>query len=383
MSEILADAPSGQAHESSVTAVKQGSPAETLSVAIAGASGYAGGEIARLLIGHPRFEVKTVTAHSNAGDAFSLHHPHLIPLAHLVLEPTTAETLSGHDIVFFALPHGASGALAATLASEAETHGTPLPLLIDCGADHRLTSATDWADYYGDGYAGSWAYGMPELVAAGTTTGKQRDRLAGERRIAVPGCNVTAVSLALAPLATLIDTEDLTATLAVGVSGAGKSLKTHLLASEMLGSAAPYAVGGSHRHIPEIAQNLQVAGAGTVKLSFTPVLVPMSRGILATCTARLQPGVTEVDIAAAYAAAYDSEPFVTVLPTGQWPTTNQVLGSNSVVLQFAYDSRAGKLVVISAVDNLGKGTAGAAIQSANLAVGLPEATGLPIQGVAP
>jgi N-acetyl-gamma-glutamyl-phosphate reductase len=356
----------------------------TYSVAIAGASGYAGGEVLRLLAGHAEFEVRTVTAHSNAGEKLGVVHPHLRQFADLTLVETTTANLAGHDVVVLALPHGASGAIAADLPADT--------LVIDCGADHRLESAADWAAYYGGEFAGAWVYGIPELIVdAGGK--KQRDALAGATRIAAPGCNASAVSLALAPgiAASLIEPTDLVSVLAVGPSGAGKSAKVDLLGAELIGSANPYAVGGVHRHTPEIVQNLARAGgfvagdvgASHVTVSMTPVLVPMARGILATSTARLKPGVTEADVRAAYESAYADEPFVHVLPAGQFPRSGDTVGANTCLIGFAVDESVGRLIVVSALDNLVKGTAGAAIQSANIALGLPEAMGLTVNGVAP
>lgn len=351
----------------------------TFSVAVAGASGYAGGELLRILAGHPELEVRTVTAHQNAGHPLIAHQPHLRSLAQLTLQDTSAETLSGHDVVFLALPHGTSGEIAAQLPADT--------IVVDCGADHRLEDPADWAAFYGGEHFGAWAYGVPELPIAGTTggSGKQRDHLVGARRIAAPGCNASAVSLALAPgiQAGLIDDEDIVAVLAVGPSGAGKSLKTMYLASEILGSANPYAVGGTHRHIPEIQQNLRKAGAGSPTVSFTPVLVPMSRGILATSTARVKPGVTAEQVQAAWEDAYAGEPFVHVLPAGVLPRTSDVLGANTVLIGVALDAAAGRVVTVLAIDNLYKGTAGAAIQSVNIALGLDETAGLTVNGVAP
>ena len=233
----------------------------TYSVAVSGASGYAGGELLRLLADHPEFEVRTVTAHSNAGQPLTAVQPHLRSYTHLTLKETTAATLAGHDLVFLALPHGASGAIAAELADDT--------LVVDCGADHRLESSADWAAFYGGDFHGAWAYGVPELPRL---SGTQRDRLARSRRIAAPGCNASTVALSLAPgiRAGVIEDRDLVTVLAVGPSGAGKSLKAHLLASEILGSANPYSVGGVHRHIPEIAQALRWAGAASPTISFTP-----------------------------------------------------------------------------------------------------------------
>ncbi len=339
----------------------------------------------RLLSGHPEVQVGALTAHSNAGSVLGLHQPHLRSLADRVLLPTSVEHLVGHDVVVLALPHGASGEIAAQLPDDV--------LVLDLGADHRLSSAADWTAFYGSEHAGTWPYGLPELLiteqtGAGVEYTKQREVLAGVRRIAVPGCNVTAVTLGLQPgvAAGLLDPVDVVAVLANGYSGAGKSLKTHLLASEALGSAQPYAVGGSHRHIPEIAQNLRSAGAAEVTISFTPTLVPMSRGILATATARLVPGHEDLSVDAlrqAYEQAYAGEPFVQLLPEGQWPTTAMTLGANTALVQVAIDRSAGRVVTVTAIDNLVKGTAGGAVQSMNIALGLPQTLGLTTEGVAP
>ncbi len=355
-------------------------------VAVAGASGYAGGELLRLLAAHPEFEIRTVTGHSTAGQPLIASQPHLRSLAHLTLQPTEPAVLDGHDIVFFALPHGASGELTAQLRD--------VRLAIDCGADHRLTDPADWAAFYGGEHHEAWSYGVPELLVAGGGAGaprKQRDALVGATRIAAPGCNASTVALSLAPgiAAGVIEPEDLVSVLAVGPSGAGKAAKTHLLGAELMGSANPYAVGGSHRHIPEIRQALRGAGASTEpSISFTPVLVPMSRGILATSTARIatradgsRPDAAE--IRAAWERAYADEPFVHLLPEGQVPRTADTLGANTCLIGLAVDEAAGRVVVIGALDNLAKGTAGAAIQSANIALGLPETLGLSTNGVAP
>lgn len=344
------------------------------SVAIAGASGYAGGELLRLLSAHPDLEITTVTANQSAGRPLIATQPHLRSLARLRLQETTPETLAGHDVVFLALPHGKSG--------EVTKHLPESTLVVDCGADHRLTSEADWQRFYGGEFFGAWDYGLPELLLE---HGIQRDRLAGSKRIAVPGCNVTAITLGLAPgiHAGVIEADDIVAVLAVGPSGAGKSLRTELLASEILGSASAYGVGGTHRHNPEIRQNLVAAGGVDVSVSFTPVLVPMSRGILATSTARLKPGTSETRVRDAWEAAYADEAFVHVLPSGQFPRVADTTGANTVLIGLAVDEAAGRVVVVSALDNLVKGTAGAAIQSANLALGLPETTGLSLDGVAP
>jgi len=341
----------------------------TVNIAVAGASGYAGGELLRLLLTHPGVEIGALTAASSAGTKLGVHQPHLVPLADRVLAETTPETLAGHDVVFLALPHGHSAGIAAQLG--------PDVLVVDLGADHRLADAGDWARWYGGDHAGQWPYGLPELPGA-------REKLTGTKRIAVPGCFPTGGSLALAPAfaAGLVE-PDVTIVAVTGTSGAGKSLKPHLLGSEVMGSASAYGVGGAHRHTPEFAQNLSAVAGEKVTVSFTPVLAPMSRGILTTASAPLIGDVDEAAVRAAYEKAYDAEPFVQLLPAGTWPTTASTLGSNNVQLQVTVDAGARRLVVVAAIDNLTKGTAGGAVQSMNLALGLPETTGLPTVGVAP
>lgn len=346
----------------------------TFSVAVAGASGYAGGELLRILAGHPEFQVRTVTANSNAGQPLVNHQPHLRSLTHLGLVATTSQNLAGHDVVFLALPHGKSGEITAAL--------DPGTLVVDCGADHRLTDEEDWNSFYGGEYFGAWEYGVPELIVG---DGKQRENLVGAKRIAAPGCNASAVALAIAPgiRAGVACEDDIVASLAVGPSGAGKSLKTMYLASEIMGSAMPYAVGGTHRHIPEIQQSLRGAGAIHPTVSFTPIIVPMSRGILATVTAKIAQGVTAADVRQAWQDAYGSERFVQLLPEGQMPRTSDALGANTALIGVTIDEAVGRVIAVIALDNLTKGTAGAAVQSANIALGLPEATGLSVNGVAP
>ena len=343
-----------------------------VSVAVAGASGYAGGEILRILLGHPEVEIGAVTAGANAGEPLGSIHPHLTPLAHRELDPTSVTALGGHDVVVLALPHGHSARIAEQLPSST--------VVIDCGADFRLRNGEAWERYYDTPYAGSWPYGLPELLVG---SGRQRRALEGTRRIAVPGCYPTGVSLALAPglAAGVIEPEDVVVVAASGTSGAGRALKPHLLGSEVMGAMSPYGVGGAHRHTPEIEQNLSGVRGQRVTVSFTPTLAPMPRGILATCTARVAEG--RRNVRAAWEDAYGTEPFVHVLPEGKWPHTGSVLGSNSVHVQVTLDPRAGRVVAVSAIDNLTKGTAGAAVQCMNLALGLPETTGLAAAGVAP
>ena len=338
-------------------------------VAVAGASGYAGGELLRLMLSHPHIEIGALTAGGNAGSTLGEHHPNLIPLAERILSGTSVQQLAGHGAVILALPHGHSAALAAELPQDT--------LVIDCGADHRLADSAAWQRWYGSEHAGSWPYGLPELPGG-------REKLRGARRIAVPGCYPTVVSLTLAPaLHAGLVVPDVVVTALSGTSGAGRALKPHLLGSEVMGSASVYGMAGVHRHTPEIIQNLSAVAGHAVTVSFTPVLAPMPRGILASCTAALRPGADQDKIRSAYHAAYAAEPFIHLLPDGRWPATSAVIGSNAVQLQVAVDADAGKLIAVGAVDNLTKGTAGAALQCLNLALGLPETTGLPSWGIAP
>ncbi|MFB7182229.1 N-acetyl-gamma-glutamyl-phosphate reductase [Streptomyces sp. NPDC056257] len=338
-------------------------------VAVAGASGYAGGEVLRLLLSHPEVEIGALTANSNAGQLLGSLQPHLVPLAGRTLEATTAEVLAGHDVVFLALPHGQSAAVAAELGDDV--------LVVDMGADHRLKDSADWDAFYGAPHAGTWPYGLPELPGC-------RTALEGSKRIAVPGCFPTAVSLALFPAyqAQLAEPEAVIVA-ATGTSGAGKALKPHLLGAEVMGSVTPYGVGGGHRHTPEMVQNLSPIAGQRVSVSFTPTLVPMARGILATCSAKALPGTTAESLRAAYEKAYADEPFVHLLPEGRMPSTKSVHGSNAVHVQVAYDASAQRIIAVSAIDNLTKGTAGGAVQSMNIALGLHESLGLSTIGVAP
>ena len=352
----------------------------TLTAAIAGASGYAGGEALRLLAAHPAIRVTTVTAGSSAGRSLGDLQPHVPPLADLVVEETSADTLAGHDLVVLALPHGHSAQVAGDL-ERAGDHAA----IVDLAADHRLGDPEQWRLYYGSEPAPAWTYGMPELLHVGETTARaQRALLSRSRRVAVPGCNVQAVTLAVQPAvaAGLVDPTSITATLAVGYSGAGRSPQTRLLAAEALGSLAPYGVGGTHRHIPEILQNLVVAGAREPRVTFTPVLTPTSRGILATVVAPLAGEAGPQQVREAY-AVYEGEPLVDVVTAPTWPTTGPVIGTGRALVSATVDERAGTLVALCALDNLGKGTAGAALQCANLVLGLPEVTAVPVIGVAP
>lgn len=339
----------------------------TISVAVAGASGYAGGELLRMLATHPQFEVCAVTAAANAGQPLAAAHPQLAPLGDITIEATTPEVLSRADLVFLALPHGASAAVVSQLAEDAR--------VVDLGADFRLRSAEHWDRYYpGYAHAGSWTYGLPELVS--------RDELAEATRIANPGCYATAIALGFAPVLAHVDAGDLTVVAASGTSGAGRKPTESLLASEVMGSMSAYKVGGIHQHTPEIEQTLSAFTNHNVRLSFTPLLAPMSRGILATLTARATDPAAR-NVQALLASFYEGEPFVRVLPSGQQPTTASVFGGNAAVIQGTYDEHTDRVVITVAIDNLVKGAAGQALQNANIMFGIEETAGIPVIGVTP
>jgi N-acetyl-gamma-glutamyl-phosphate reductase len=351
-------------------------------IAVAGASGYAGGELLRLLAGHPDLEIGPLAAHGSAGISVTAVHPQLTGhpgLRDTMFISADPVRLADADLLFTALPHGESAQLAAALPAQLK--------IIDLAADFRLADPQAWARYYPTPYAGHWTYGLPELPGA-------RDAIRASVRVAAPGCYATAAILALAPLlaAGLVEPSDIVIVAASGASGAGRSPRPDLLATEVMGSMSAYQVGGLHRHIPEIEQTLSTERTGVpasppVTLSFTPTLAPMPRGILATCTARLASPESSAaagpQLRDALTAAYDGEPFVHVLAEGRWPATGSTLGSNAAHLQVAADPHAGRAIAICALDNLVKGAAGQAVQIANLMLGLPETAGLTKPGVAP
>ena len=346
----------------------------TYKVAIAGATGYAGGEILRLLLNHPAYasgdlEFGALTGHSNAGQSVAELMPNLPQLADRTIVDTTVENLAGHDVVFLGLPHGHSGPIAKALGEDV--------VVIDCAADFRLKDAQDWEDFYGSEHAGTWPYGIPELPG-------HREQLQGSKRVAVPGCFPTTMTLgALPAVAGKLIEPDLTIIAVTGVSGAGKKASVPLLGAETMGSVKAYSPGGTHRHTPEVIQNLNPLAEAPVNVSFTPVLAPMPRGILATITAPLKEGITQEEVTKVFTEFYADEPFCHVLPVGQQPQTQNVVGTNMCHIQAHVDERASKLVITSALDNLTKGTGGAAVQCMNLSLGFAETAGLPLAAVAP
>ena len=337
-----------------------------MKTAIVGASGYVGTELLRLLLDHPNFEPTVITAHSNAGELITSVAPQLAKLGDRRFEAFDIVKVNACDLVFLALPHGESAALIAQL--------DPGLKVVDLGADFRLTSAEKWAQYYGGTHAGTWTYGLPELPG-------KREVIAKSSRVANPGCYATSISLAIAPALKLIDIQDIVVVAASGTTGAGRSAKVNLLGSEVMGSLSSYKFGGVHQHTPEVEEALTYIAGSDVKISFTPILAPMPRGILSTVTAKLTSNASTESMHALYTKAYAAYEFVTVLPIGQMPKTNSVIGSNHVQLQVAVDAHTNRLIISAVIDNLGKGAAGQAIQNANLICGLPENAGLETLGL--
>ncbi len=338
-----------------------------MKTAVIGGSGYAGGELLRLLSGHPHFEVVTVSAHSNAGELVTSVHPQLRNYAGRVFAPVDSIDFSNLDLVFLALPHGESAALIATIPSRVK--------IVDLGADFRLEDASQWEKYYGGKHAGAWVYGLPELASG------QRDAIKRESRVANPGCYATSISLGIVPAVDLIDVSDIVVVAASGTTGAGRSARINLIASEVMGSLTSYKFGGVHQHTPEIEQAISAVAQKVAKISFTPILAPMPRGILSTITAILIKPLSTLEAHAMYTKAYSDEYFIDVLPLGQMPKTSALTGSNKAQIQVAVDEHTHRLIVSVAIDNLGKGAAGQAIQNANLMCGLDEKTGIEHDGL--
>ena len=338
-----------------------------MKTAVIGASGYAGGELLRLLATHPVFEVAVVSAHSNAGEQVTSVHPQLQSYAGREFVTADSIDFAPIELVFIALPHGESAALIAKLPSHLR--------IVDLGADFRLEDPAQWEKYYGGKHAGAWVYGLPELAPG------QRETIKNQNKVANPGCYATSISLGIAPAISLIDSADIVVVAASGTTGAGRSAKINLIGSEVMGSLSSYKFGGVHQHTPEIEQALSAVANKEVKISFTPILAPMPRGILATITAKLTSAMTTEQAHQLYSKHYANEFFVDLLPAGQMPKTSAVTGSNKVQIQVAVDQHSNRLVVSVAIDNLGKGAAGQAIQNANLICGLSEISGLALDGI--
>lgn len=337
-----------------------------MKVGVIGASGYAGGELLRLLDGHPEFEVCAVTAHSNAGELITSVHPHLTSYKGRIFSALNSTDFDCCELIFLALPHGESASVIASLNGQAK--------IVDLGADYRLEDSASWLKYYGGTHAGTWSYGAPELPGA-------RGLIAKSNRVANPGCYATAIALGTAPAAKIADISDIVVVAASGTTGAGRSAKINLIASEVMGSLTSYKFGGVHQHTPEIEEAIARSTGISAKVSFTPILAPMPRGILATITMKLLAGVSKEQVRKAYESAYSKEEFVSLLPEGVMPKTSAVLGSNFVAMQVAVDEHTNRLVISVVLDNLVKGAAGQAIQNANIICGLGENLGLTGQGI--
>ena len=336
-----------------------------MKTAVVGASGYAGGELLRLLSNHPKFKLSYIAAGSNAGEPITNLHPQLTNFAGRNFEETEIAKINNSDLVFIALPHGESAKLTNQI--------DPKVKIVDLGADFRLVDGKKWEKYYGGKHAGSWVYALPELV--------DHKLISSANKVANPGCYATAIALSIAPALSLINAEDIVVVAASGTTGAGRSAKVNLLGSEVMNNLTSYKFGGIHQHTPEIEQILSSISRESVKISFTPVLAPMPRGILATVTAQLTQQSSAERIREIYHSFYSGSKFVTVLPVGSMPMTSAVLGTNNSQIQIAVDEHVNRLLISAVIDNLGKGAAGQAIQNANLMCDLAEDAGLEILGV--
>ena len=336
-----------------------------MKTAVVGASGYAGGELLRLLSNHPKFKLSYIAAGSNAGEPITNLHPQLTNFTGRNFEETEIAKINNSDLVFIALPHGESAKLTNQI--------DPKVKIVDLGADFRLVDGKKWEKYYGGKHAGSWVYALPELV--------DHKLISSANKVANPGCYATAIALSIAPALSLINAEDIVVVAASGTTGAGRSAKVNLLGSEVMNNLTSYKFGGIHQHTPEIEQILSSISRESVKISFTPVLAPMPRGILATVTAQLTQQSSAEQIREVYQSFYSVSKFVKVLPVGSMPMTSAVLGTNNAQIQIAVDEHVNRLLISAVIDNLGKGAAGQAIQNANLMCDLAEDAGLEILGV--
>jgi N-acetyl-gamma-glutamyl-phosphate reductase len=337
-----------------------------MKTAVIGASGYAGGELLRLLSIHPHLQVTQVSAHSNAGELITSVHPHLT--THQGEKFLSFESLNFEEIevAFIALPHGQSAAIANKFLNKTK--------IIDLGADFRLIESDQWSKYYDGAHAGTWTYGLPEIPGS-------RNAIKNTSRVANPGCYATSIITGVLPALDAIDSSDIVVVAASGTTGAGRNAKINLIASEVMGSLSSYKFGGVHQHTPEIEQALGLAAEKDVKISFTPILAPMPRGILSTVTARLSKSLSTEQVHSLYSLFYENDYFVDVLPIGQMPKTGSLTGSNKIQMQVAVDTHTQRLIISVAIDNLGKGAASQAIQNANLMCGFHEGAGLSTDGL--
>lgn len=337
-----------------------------MKTAVIGASGYAGGELIRLLSTHPHLQVTQVSAHSNAGELITSIHPHLT--THNGERFLSFDSLKYEEIeiAFIALPHGQSAGVVEKFAKNTK--------IVDLGADFRLTDAAQWSRYYDGIHAGAWTYGLPEIPG-------NRTKISESSKVANPGCYATSIITGVLPALGVIDSSDIVVVAASGTTGAGRNAKISLIASEVMGSLTSYKFGGVHQHTPEVEQALSQASGKEVNISFTPILAPMPRGILSTITARLSEEINTEKAHFIFSEFYKNEFFVDVLPTSQMPKTSSLTGSNKIQMQVAVDEHTNRLVISVAIDNLGKGAASQAIQNANLMCGFHEGAGLSTDGL--
>ena len=333
---------------------------------VIGASGYAGGELLRLLATHPHLLVTQVSAHSNAGELITSVHPHLTTYQNQKFVAIEEIDFDQVDVVFIALPHGQSASVVKNIPSHTK--------VIDLGADFRLSDSAQWDKYYDGEHAGVWTYGLPEIPG-------QREKISKSVQVSNPGCYATSIITGLLPALDFIDVSDVVVVAASGTTGAGRSAKINLIASEVMGSLTSYKFGGVHQHTPEVEQELSNVSGKDVKISFTPILAPMPRGILTTISARLNTNISTEQVNALYAKFYEADYFVDVLQVGQLPKTGSLTGSNKIQVQVAVDEHVQRLVISVALDNLGKGAASQAIQNANLMCGFHEGAGLSTDGL--
>jgi N-acetyl-gamma-glutamyl-phosphate reductase len=332
-----------------------------MKIGLVGGSGYAGGELLRLLALHPYFTVTAISAHSNAGEEITSIHPQLQSYLGRKFTPFSVDDFKESELVFLALPHGESGKIIAQLPEQIK--------IVDLGADFRLKSEDSWNKYYGGTYAGSWVYGAPDLPG-------KTSEIQDATRVANPGCYATSIILGTAPAASFADLSDVVVVAASGTTGAGRTAKINLIASEVSGSLTSYKFGGVHQHTPEIEETLSAMSGQNVRVSFTPILAPMPRGILSTITVKLTKQISISKVRDLYRDYFSESPFVKLLPEGQMPKTSSVLGSNFAQIQVAIDEHTQRLVISVAIDNLGKGAAAQAIHNANLIAGFDATSGL-------
>lgn len=332
-----------------------------MKIGLVGGSGYAGGELLRLLAAHPHFDVVAISAHSNAGEEITSIHPQLQSYQGRKFSAFSIEEFAQCELIFLALPHGESAKLISQLPESIK--------IVDLGADFRLKSEKSWVKYYGGEYAGSWMYGIADLPG-------KSDEISQSSRVANPGCYATSITLGAAPASDFADLSDVVVVAASGTTGAGRSAKISLIASEVAGSLTSYKFGGVHQHTPEIEETLAGISGQDVKVSFTPILAPMPRGILSTITVKLTKEVSIAEVRKTYSSFYSNSSFVHLLPEGQMPKTSSVLGSNFAQIQVAIDEHTNRLVISVAIDNLGKGAAAQALHNANLIAGFAATDGL-------